>query len=104
MAVPTDTLELAKLLIECDLPREHAETLATKLSEKFAQAASEDDLSQQLAVERERSDARFEQQLAASNARFDAMLQQMNARFDQRDAEMNARFDQRDAEMNARFA
>ncbi len=89
MAVPTDALELANDLIECGMPREHAEVLAAKLSEKFGLAASEDDLERRLATERELSDARFE-----------ALLERIDARFDRASAEMDARF----ARVDARFA
>ena len=60
MAVQTDTLEIVNILVEGDVPRESAEALATILAEKFSLAASENQLAQQLALERERSDARFE--------------------------------------------
>ena len=102
MVVPTDTLELTNILIECDLPREHAEQLATKLSEKFALAASEDDLDRRIESEREVSDARFEAMLARMDARFDQALIEINERF----AQIDARFEQIDArfaQIDARF-
>ncbi len=120
MAVPTDALELANDLIDCGMPREHAEVLAAKLSEKFGLAASEEDLDRRLASERELSDARFEALLERIDARFDrakaemdARFAQVDARFDQMDArldqmdarldQMDARFDQARSETNARF-
>lgn len=113
MAVPTDALELANDLIDCGMPREHAEVLAAKLSEKFGLAASEEDLDRRLASERELSDARFEALLERIDARFDrakaemdARFAQVDARFDQMDArldQMDARFDQAQSETNARF-
>jgi hypothetical protein len=85
MAVATNTLEIVNILVDGDVPRESAEMLAALIAEKFGQAVSEDQLSQQLALERERSDARFE-----------AMLQRMDARL----SEIDARF----AQVDARFA
>jgi len=106
MAVPTDTLELANILIECDLPREHAEQLATKLSEKFALAASEDDLDQRIESQREASDARFDAMLARVDARFDHALIEINERFaqvDARFAQVDARFERLEERMDMRF-
>ena len=106
MVVPTDTLELTNILIECDLPREHAEQLATKLSEKFALAASEDDLDRRIESEREVSDARFEAMLARMDARFDQALVEINERFAQIDArfsQIDARFERLEERMDMRF-
>ena len=100
MAVPTDILELANALVKCDMPREHAEVLAAKLAENFGLAASEDDLDQKVASERELSDARFEALLDRIDARFDRAQAEIDARF----AEIDARFDRMQAEMDARFA
>lgn len=61
MAVQTNALEIVNILVDGDVPRESAEALATILAEKFSVAVSEDQRSQHLALERERSDARFEQ-------------------------------------------
>ena len=113
MAVATDALELANDLIDCGMPREHAEVLAAKRSEKFGLAASEEDLDRRLASERELSDARFEALLERIDARFDRAKAEMDARFAQVDArfeqidarldQMDARFDQAQSETNARF-
>lgn len=113
MAVPTDALELANDLIECGMPREHAEVLAAKLSEKFGLAASVEDLDRRMATERELSDARFEALLDRIDARFDqarvemdARFAQVDARFEQVDArfeQIDARFEQAQSETNTRF-
>ena len=76
MAVQTDTLEIVNILVDGDVPRESAEALATILAEKFSHAVSEDQLSQQLALERERSDSRFDQLMQ----RMDTRIAQLEVR------------------------
>ena len=70
MAVQTDTLEIVNILVDGDVPRESAEALATLLAEKFNLAVNEDQLSQQIALERERSGARFDQLTKHIDTRF----------------------------------
>ena len=77
MAVSTDTLEIVNILVDGDVPRDSAEALATLIAEKFSQAVSEDQLSQGLALDRERSDARFAEMMSEMSARF----AQIDARF-----------------------
>ena len=84
MAVQTDTLEIVNILVDGDVPRESAEALATVLAERFSNAASEDQLSQQLALERERSDARFAEMMSDMSARF----AQVDARFAELEAKI----------------
>ncbi len=103
MAVTTDRLEIVNILVAGEVPRASAEALATAISEHFARAASEDELAQQLNIERERSDARFEALTQRMDARFDQFQTQTDARFEQFQAQTDARFEQFQTQIDARF-
>ena len=83
MAVTTARLAIVNILEEGAMKRASAEEMATMLAQHFEQAASEDELRQQLAIERERSDAKFEALQAQIDARFAQMQERMDARFAQ---------------------